>query len=177
MKIKKDAGGAAPYDARAIANRVLDRADEIGAKITQLQLYKIIYFAHGWYLTSEGRRLVSQDFQAWSYGPVIRVVRDAFKDFGKEPIAGRAERLDIFTGELIPLEPITDQRDIDFIDKIVDFYHVYDGWKLSDMTHEEGSPWDQVWNAKTPIGNLGLRIDERSIYDHFSRIPRRFSLN
>src|SRR3954466_3457608 len=99
MDINKEAKGAAPYDARAIANLVLDKADELGAEVTQLQLYKMVYFAHGWYLATEQRRLVLQDFQAWSYGPVVRVLRDAFKSFGKSPIRARAERLDIYTGE------------------------------------------------------------------------------
>jgi uncharacterized phage-associated protein len=169
--------GVAPYDARAIANLVLDKANEIGAEITQLQLYKMMYFAHGWYLATEEKRLIQQDFQAWSYGPVIRVVRDAFKDCGKGPIRCRAERLDIYTGEFTPVEPVLDNRVVEFVSKVVSFYHVYDGWELSDMTHEEGSPWDQVWNSKVPIGNLGLRIDESLIRNHFSRLPNRFSQN
>lgn len=177
METNKEAKGAAPYDARAIANLVLDKADELGAEVTQLQLYKMVYFAHGWYLATEGRRLVNQDFQAWSYGPVIRVLRDAFKAYGTKPIRGRAERLNIYTGELVALEPISNPFDVDFIQKIVEFYHVYDGWELSEMTHEKGSPWDLIWNSKIPIGNLGLRIDEDMIERHFSQFPTRFSLN
>lgn len=177
MADNNEAGRTAPYDARAVANLVLDVADGIGTELTQLQLYKIVYFAHGWYLASEGRKLVQQDFQAWSYGPVIRVVRDAFKGFGKSPIKSRAERLDIYTGELTPLENIEDRTVVEFIKKIVDFYHVYDGWQLSDLTHEPGSPWDRVWNARGPIGNLGLRIDEAMIRNHFSNLSQRFSLN
>jgi uncharacterized phage-associated protein len=177
MDIKTRINGAAPYDARAVANLVLDKADEIKADITQLQLYKMIYFAHGWYLATEKKRLVEQSFQAWSYGPVIPIVRDAFKEFGRNPIKGRAEKFDIFTGELISIDPINDNKDVDFINKVVVFYHVYDGWELSDMTHEKGSPWDKVWNSEKPIGNLGLRIDEKLIEMHFSQLPRRFGVN
>lgn len=177
MEVNRKAKGAAPYDARAIANLVLDKAEELGAEVTQLQLYKMVYFAHGWYLASERRRLVAQDFQAWGHGPVIRVLRDAFKVYGKKPIRGRAEKLDIYTGELVPLEPVSDTFDVNFIHKVVEFYHVYDGWELSEMTHEKGSPWDVVWNPKIPIGNLGLRIDEGLIEEHFAQLPKRFSLN
>jgi uncharacterized phage-associated protein len=167
----------APYDARAIANLVLDIADEMGARITQMQLYKIIYFAHGWYLSSENRPLICQDFQAWSYGPVVKIVRDSFKSFGDSPISGRADKLDIFTGEFVSIDKITNNYDVDFVRKIVDFYHVFDGWQLSDMTHEKGSPWDLVWNSEKPIGNLGLTIEEGSIMKHFTSIPKRFSMN
>lgn len=177
MEMSEQGGRLAPYDARAVANLVLDKANEIGAELTQLQLYKIIYFAHGWYLASEGKRLIRQDFQAWSYGPVIGVVRDAFKDYGKMPIKGRAEKLDIFTGELTAVESVTDTTDIEFVSKVVNFYHAYDGWELSNMTHEKDSPWDRVWNSEKPIGNLGLRIDERMIKDHFSNLVNRFRVN
>jgi uncharacterized phage-associated protein len=167
----------APYDARAVANLVLDRAVELNTSVTQLQLYKIVYFAHGWYLAVNSEKLISQSFEAWSYGPVIRVLRDAFKDFGREPITSKAERFDIFTGELRPIDAITNDRDIVFINQIVDFYHVYDGWELSDLTHESGSPWDHVWNSGKPVGNLGLRIDDEAICSYFVQLPRRFPVH
>lgn len=167
----------APYDARAVANLVLDRATELGASVTQLQLYKIVYFAHGWYLAAKSQKLISQSFEAWSYGPVVRVLRDAFKEFGKEPITSKAERFDLFTGELSPVDPIEDQSDIAFVNQVVDFYHVYDGWELSDLTHEAGSPWDRVWNALKPVGNLGLRIDDEAICSYFVQLPRRFPVH
>jgi uncharacterized phage-associated protein len=172
----RDAGLSAgpPYDARSVANLVLDRVAELGSDVTQMQLYKIVYFAHGWYLATRRQKLVSQSFEAWSYGPVVRVLRDAFKDFGKEPITSKAERFDLFTGELLPIESLQDRKDIEFINQIVDFYHVYDGWKLSDLTHETGSPWDQVWNAKNPVGNLGLRLDDEAIRSYFVQLPKRF---
>ena len=171
------AGGGSPYDARSVANLVLDRVSELGKTVTQLQLYKIVYFAHGWYLATYKRKLVTQPFEAWNYGPVVRVLRDAFKDFGKEVITAKAERFDLFTGELLAVEPVSDDADANFIKQVVDFYHIYDGWELSDLTHEEGSPWDRVWNAKKPVGNLGLRIDDEAIRSYFVQLPRRFSVH
>ena len=168
---------AAPYDARAVANFVLDEADRLEVKFTQLQLYKIIYFAHGWYLATEGRRLIKQNFQAWNHGPVVRVLRDAFKHFGRSYITDRAERLDIFTGELVAIDQITSFSDREFLSKVVGFYHAFDGWALSEMTHEQDSPWDRVWNSKVPVGNLGLQISDTSIREHFERLSDKFSMN
>src|SRR5687767_8034128 len=126
---------AAPYDARSVANLVLERVSQHGKYLTQLQLYKIVYFAHGWYLAKRGRPLVAETFEAWKYGPVLRVLRDSFEKFGKEPITKKAEKFDLFTGELLEPSPIIDERDFNFIVQIVDFYHEYDGWELSDLTH------------------------------------------
>lgn len=160
----------APYDARSVANLVLDRVFDHGKNLTQLQLYKIVYFAHGWYLAEHGAPLVSQSFEAWKYGPVLRVLRDSFKEFGQGPITRKAERFDLFSGELSEPDAIVDEVHLNFIIQIVDFYHEYDGWDLSDLTHEEGSPWDSVWNSKIPVGNLGLRIDDNAIRSYFVRL-------
>lgn len=165
-------GQGAPYDARSIANLILDRVEEHGKSLTQLQLYKIVYFAHGSYLARKGKPLIDQAFEAWNYGPVVRVLRDCFKDFGKNPINGRAEKFDLLTGEIVSPNPVEDLDDRSFITEIVDFYHLFDGWTLSDLTHEEGSPWDKVWNSPIPVGNLGLRIDNREICSYFVHIDQ-----
>ena len=166
-----------PYDARAVANLILDLASLRKVKITQMQLLKILYFCNGWYLAANGTRLVDQDFQAWKYGPVIKIIADEFKRFGRDPITTRAERFDIFTGEILPVHPVSKKGDVDFIENIFEAYHIHDGWKLSEMTHERGSPWDRVWNSDRPIGRLGLRINEDDIKEHFQNLKRRFGVN
>jgi uncharacterized phage-associated protein len=160
----------APYDARSVANLVIDRAADQGNLLTQLQLYKIVYFAHGWYLAKFGSPLVTQAFEAWKYGPVVKVLHEAFRECISGPITKKAEKLDIFSGEMTAPDPITNQIDREFIFQIVDMYNAYDGWELSDLTHEQGTPWDQVWNSKIPVGNLGLRIDDESIRSYFVQL-------
>ncbi len=58
------------HDPRAIANLLLDLADEVGIPIGHVKLQKLIYFAHGVYLLEIGEPLVSGNFEAWQYGPV-----------------------------------------------------------------------------------------------------------
>lgn len=162
-----EANEGAPYDARAVANFILDLADERGVSITQMQLLKLLYFASGWFLAKHASPLIRQDFQAWEYGPVVKVVRDAFKDFGKSPIRGRAEKVDLLTGELIPILSVDNSYDRDFIAKVFESYHMYDGWELSEITHEAGSPWDQIWNCDEPTGRLGLKLNNEDIREYF----------
>jgi uncharacterized phage-associated protein len=166
-----------PYDARAIANFILDLGDRRGTRLTQMSLLKILYFAFGWYLVTHGKRLIQQDLEAWEYGPVVKVVRDEFKNFGKKVITGRARKLDIFSGQRVVVQPNLNLEDANFISAIFESYHVYNGWKLSEMTHEEGSPWDRLWNASGPIGRLGLRIKDEDIKSHFSSLPKRISVS
>lgn len=167
----------APYDARAVANLLLDLARARSVPLTQISILKLLYFSHGWYLAAHRKPLISQEFEAWQHGPVVKVVRDAFKSYEAAPITGRATKLDIFTCERTEVVPNISPDDTIFIQSIFDAYRLYDAWQLSDMTHESGSPWDRIWNSKAPIGRLALRIRNEDIQAHFDRLPRRFLLS
>jgi uncharacterized phage-associated protein len=142
-----------------------------------MSVLKIIYFAHGWYLAANGRPLCVQEFEAWEYGPVVKVVRDQFKEFRKDFITKRACKLIITTGEVVEVEPIIAKEDAEFVKNIFEAYHVYDAWKLSEFTHEAGSPWDLLWNAPRPVGRLALRIKNEEICAHFRSLRERFALS
>jgi len=168
---------SAPYDARAVANLLLELADEKNLRLTQVAIIKLLYFAHGWYLVVYRKPLILQEFEAWQHGPVVKVVRDAFKTYESAPITGRATKLDIYTNQRTVVDSNVSFDDGRFIRSIFDAYHVYDAWELSDMTHEPGSPWDRIWNSSAPIGRLALRIKNEDIQAHFDRLPGRFRLS
>jgi uncharacterized phage-associated protein len=166
-------GWLPPYDGRAVANYLLEIGERLGRPLSQLQVLKLLYFSHGWFLVTYGTPLVEQNFEAWEHGPVVRVVRDAFKRFGKGPITSKAERLDIFTGEVSEVSVnIIDEHKV-FIENIYRAYCNFDAWELSGMTHEKDSPWDRIWNCTEPIGKLALRIDNNDIRSHFSELSSR----
>src|SRR5277367_2017193 len=82
-----------PYDSKAVANYFLDRADQSGKKLDPMQLLKLVYFAHGWYLADSGAPLIDEMVEAWRYGPVIPSLYHEFKAFGKNPITRKASNL------------------------------------------------------------------------------------
>lgn len=159
--------GCSPYDAREVSNFVLKLAKTSGQSLTQMGLLKIIFYAHGWYLASTGKPLFRQPVEAWEFGPVVKVVRDAFKDFGSKPIDRLAERLDLETGEFVLVKDCLSEEDRNFVEAVFRQYSVHTAFELSDMTHEKGSPWDLVWNSNQPIGRLGLRIKNEEIKKYF----------
>ena len=60
------------YDARAIANFFLDRADERGLKLVSIMtLLKVLFFAHAWYLAKENKPLIAQQLRP---GNMVRLV-------------------------------------------------------------------------------------------------------
>ncbi len=166
-----------PYDARAIANLLLDLADEKTFPLTQISIIKLIYFAHGWYLARWNRPLIFQEFEAWQHGPVIKVVRDEFKCFGKGKITARAQKIDLHLGKRSIVKTELLEEDAKFVAAIFNAYHIYDAWQLSELTHEQGSPWDRVWNASEPIGRMALRIRNEDIREHFWHLSERFALS
>jgi uncharacterized phage-associated protein len=166
----------APYDARAVANFFLDLADRNLVALTQMSLLKLIYFAHGWHLAKCDGPLVRQHFEAWEYGPVIKIVRDEFLQFGDEAITGRATRFNLLQGQRSLVYPRLAEEDQAFVSTIFAAYHGYSAWQLSDLTHEAGSPWDRLWNCHAPIGRLALRIRNDDIRDHFAGISQRLNL-
>jgi uncharacterized phage-associated protein len=158
----------APYDAREIANYLLDYAETKKVSLSQISLLKLIYFCHGWYLFYKHRPLIRNEFEAWENGPVVRVVRDAFKQHGKYKITSRAERFDLFTGEVFKVVPDLTLDDQQFVEKIFETYQGFGPWELRDLTHQQGSPWDKLWNSDRAVARFGMRIRDEEILEHFS---------
>ncbi|MEX2163730.1 MAG: type II toxin-antitoxin system antitoxin SocA domain-containing protein [Sulfuricaulis sp.] len=134
------------YDARALANFFLDRAERAGIGLTTMTLLKVLYFAHAWYLAKQGEPLVAQPFEAWKHGPVNRVVYDQFKHHKKRPIEGRAVSFDPRSMRYAQTTVIFDKDTSLFLQNIFDYYSSFHPFALSDLTHERGGPWDAVWS-------------------------------
>lgn len=166
----------APYDARTVANLILDYADELDLLVSQMILLKLIYFSHGWYLAFFEKPLVWNPFEAWKAGPVVKVVRDCFKQFGSKPINSRASVFDFRLGKSIEPPGKISPSDARFIRRVVDEYRGYNAFELSDLTHEIGSPWDKIWNSNQPIGRFALRLSNEEICQHFLMAKDRFGL-
>lgn len=158
------------YDARAVANALLDLAAENGASLTHMAVHKIIYYAHGWYLAKYGEPLVKQEFEAWKDGPVLRSVWESLRDSGSKPVTQRAERFDPVkqTREIVRPEIAEDVRR--FLSNVLGAYGHLHAFELSEMTHAPGGPWDRVWNSPGGRVTLGMRISHEAIRRHFERI-------
>lgn len=162
-----------PYDARAVANYLLDYGATKSQPVTTMSLLKILFFAHAWHLAKKGIPLVGQPFEAWPYGPVSRVVYDQFKGRGSEPICGRATVLDVSTAkyEIAKLQDV-DEETLRLLRNVFDYYSQYHPFDLSKLTHIEGSPWEEVWSAATRRAVPGMVISDDSIRVWFQQNRR-----
>ena len=56
-----------------------------------------------------------------------------------------------------------------FLQQIFDAYAHLHAFRLSNLTHEPGSPWDRLWNEVDGSTSPGMRITNESIREHFLR--------
>ena len=158
------------YDARNVANKLIDRSIKDDNPLTPLQIIKLTYFCHGWTLGFYGEPLIIQNVEAWRNGPVIGDVYRALSNYGRDPV-----------GELIPnvkMEPFT-FRAQSVIDLVYVNYGNKSGAQLWKWTHEDGTPWHQVWDEDADRRwnehHERTFIDDKLIGSYFSGIIKDVS--
>jgi uncharacterized phage-associated protein len=135
----------------------------MGRPITIMTLLKVLYFAHAWHLAKFDRPLIAQPFSAWKYGPVCRVVYDQFKDYGSRYIDKKCVSFDVNTNDFSETTLNFDQVTELFLENIFDYYSQFHPFRLSDLTHETGGPWDMVWKEAENRAIPGMIIKNELI--------------
>ena len=162
------------YGSEAVANWFIQKAKDTGCSdLTPMKIQKLVYFAHSWNLGVNGDPLITDEIQAWRFGPVIYQLYREFKKYHNQPIKGFASNMRYSNGRLEIHTPVIDSDDTDglkILEKIWDVYSAYTPIQLSKMTHEEGGPWHQV--ASQYGGSLpsGVDIPNELIKDYYSQL-------
>lgn len=153
----------------AVANRFLEHAEKAERRLTQMQLQKLVYIAHGWNLAINDRALTEDYPIAWDYGPVYGDLARALRRYGVSPVTEKIKIGDFDIGATgrLAKEISTgsfDEDEVAIIKKVFEVYGKYEAFKLSAITHAEGTPWDEVF-----IKNEGKKsiIPNKLIKDYF----------
>jgi len=160
-------GLAQMYDARAVANVLLQFAANEGIALSNLKLQKLLYLAHGRLLTSEGRPLVKGGFEAWAYGPVSRTAYHAFKQYESMAINGPALRFDPVKRTYENIDVEIDQSAVFAIEEVVQKFGRWPEFDLVEFTHKPGTPWRQTMDNAELSANVGMIIDDDLIRREF----------
>jgi uncharacterized phage-associated protein len=154
----------------AIANEFLRRAGDGG--LTQMQLQKLVYFAHGWSLALRNQPLTSDELQAWNYGPVYPDLYDHTKYFGKGPITRQItpdddEAVRFFTrsGRADPYKATLTADEKSLLDAVWSRYGRLSGVRLSALTHQPGTPWFETFKL-----GRNTRFDDTIIKTHYDEL-------
>jgi len=154
----------------AIANYFLDHAPE-KQKTGLLKLIKLCYIAHGFTLAIIDSPLVSEEAQAWRYGPVFPTIFFTFKDFfplrKATNLSDPNSPLD-FNEKILNIQLTQQQKNV--VSQVIEKYGKLSGNVLSRLTHEEGTPWDQVYNNKRDINIDFPIISNEIIKDYYKKL-------
>ena len=162
-----------PFSAKAVANEFIYIA---GGQLTPMKLQKLVYFAHGWYLAITGSPLVSEDIEAWQFGPVISGLYHEFKSAGSGNVMSPASQMtftpDGKVGFVTPridgTDDVNHKQALDVIRQVWEAYGKYSARSLSNVTHNAGSPWSQTYRE----GVRSQVISNELIRDYFRSLQK-----
>ena len=135
----------------AVANEFLEHAGVHG--LTQLQIQKLVYIAHGWTLVIENKPLTNEQPEAWDRGPVYPNLRKRLVYTGSKPTSRKIHENDH--------DPITwfyekargkeikakfSAQESSIIENVWERYKTYDGFKLSNLTHQKDTAWYNTYH-------------------------------
>ncbi len=140
------------YNVYEIANWIISEAEknENSEFITNLKLQKLLYYFQGFYMANFDKVLFDNDIESWQYGPVVPIVYDKFKKFGRDKLS-----LDN-NNEIAKLNP---EEEV-FLSEVFNIYNQFSAIGLMELTHNE-KPWKE-----TPHGS-GCIIDKKLLSDFF----------
>lgn len=145
------------YPVLVVADAFLKLAKRKGKLLTPLQLMKLVYIAHGFYLAMREGDLFSDRIEAWKYGPVIPELYHATKQYGRSPIPLQSVGDD---------DPSLAKEDLDFVNEVYEKYGHLSGVALSSLTHKPGTPWYKLYED----GVLQIEIPDHEIQTHYRGI-------
>lgn len=157
------------YSSLAIANEFIRRSLETSDRpLTQMQLQKLVYFAHGWNLALNSGPLVADQMQAWDFGPVFPALYSALRKFGRAVIGrplrwGEDTPFDFDDGEEAKETLLSSESTV--IQSVWNAYGGFPAFKLSALTHEPDTPWSKFFES-----GKNRTIPDADVKAHFSKL-------
>jgi uncharacterized phage-associated protein len=124
---------------------------------SNLEINKILYLAHMLSLgrTEGARRLVTEHFEAWDYGPVLPSVYHRAKAFGKRPVQ------DVFRA----FPYLRSGHEAEIIEEVMDSVRDKTPAQLVAITHWNKGAWAQHYRP----GAQGIVIPDRDILAEYRK--------
>lgn len=120
---------------------------EEGDLISQLKLYKLVYYAQAWSLVFLKEPLFRDEIQAWKHGPVPVTLRANYGTYGRSAIPEPAE-------DVNELAQLFTNKQLKVLDLVWEKYGEFNATKLYKLCHIE-APWVEA------RGGLPLDADSR----------------
>lgn len=134
-----------PVSSQVVANAFIRLADSQGKRLTNMQLQKLVFLAHGYTLAMLDQPLYFHNTHAWQWGPVIPKLYKDLQKYGSGCVESGLQ--------LCPNESQIDENseEYEIIKGVWNAYGNYTGGQLSALTHRAETPWSKTWHT-TPFG-------------------------
>lgn len=133
------------YSVRGLANWILNYADELGVKHTNMGINKLTFFALELVLKNFKVIITDAKIEAWEHGPVFREIFQSFKAFGNSYITGRARSFNRQTEQFEEAEiRLPEAYDRFLREKLLPLMYCSAG-ELRAQSHVVGGAWHRVW--------------------------------
>jgi uncharacterized phage-associated protein len=155
-----------PYAPLAAANFFIT---EFGSArgIEHMKLQKLVYCAHGWWLTANEAAFLNEKPQIWQYGPVFNSLYHVLKTFGSMPIS--APQSDSPFAPPLTIDA-ADENVRNLLRWVWQRYGHLSSFALSDMTHRPGTAWSRVAAERNFSVPHGLEIPDAYIREEFIKM-------
>ncbi|MBO5063468.1 MULTISPECIES: Panacea domain-containing protein [Campylobacter] len=131
-----------------VAAYIINLCIEKGSPVSNLQLQKILYFTHLFYLKKTGTKLITdKPFEAWQFGPVIEDVYYKYSIFAAAPIIFKEKS-----------HEITFEVDVPNIDTLIVNLSNKPPSYLVKLSHIKNGAWDKTYRGG--FGNHTIIDDE-----------------
>ncbi|HBN9709425.1 DUF4065 domain-containing protein [Pseudomonas aeruginosa] len=150
----------------AVANYFIQKSFDKGVPLTQMKLLKLVYIAHGWHRAYFSKNLINDAVEAWKYGPVIPDLYQKIKHYGRGQINAPIDSYGVAGDER---NSLPDENTLLLLDKVWDTYSRFSAVQLSAMTHQPGTPWDQVWRDSGGDNYSGALIPNELVEQHYKQ--------
>lgn len=122
--------------------------------LSNLELQKVLYVAQMYHLGRTGSPLISEEFEAWDYGPVVPDVYARAKGFGRSAVPN------VF--HWVP--PVVEGTpEMGTLRTIAESTKNFTPGQLVDITHWVGGAWAKVYRPN----QKGIKIPNEMILDEY----------
>lgn len=136
----------------AVANWFISRGIVENKPLTQMQLHKLVYFAHMLSLTTLNKPLAGDEFEAWEYGPVLNELYSHTKSWGKSPITSVIHHARAPMDVIIP--EVSDSALNAILEATWNGYAQFTAIQLSNLSHELNGPWDMAFKTQVRFAKI-----------------------
>lgn len=139
-----------------------------------MKLQKLVFYAYGWWLAYHDAPLTNEAPEVWRYGPVFSSLYSALAPNGMEPITQPQRAVPIGSPPIVP----ADEEEVrSMLEWVWSRYGKYSAGRLSDLTHAEGTPWQQEAAAHNYRVPKHHPIPDERIKEYFQAAAKKLEPN